>query len=395
MQKEKLVKDLEKILYKYNFFDQLHEEQKLTLKNYSVEVLLELLQRNTQLVERKQASINFLPGERDVMGITRLYEEIGAANDISSRLAAIRTSALKVLSESIFDEKKAKETARSYFWKKFDCDAKEIAEENRLEQLKPQMAGIEFYSWVKTKKVFLEEESKKHIKDRILLTAQLKNESKYINIYLRKLSISSFKIKINEGEAEEIEVIYGSGKTRKGMSYSLSDGEKTALAFAYFLSKIRYEVIDNAQKKLDDYIVVVDDPVCSLDENRVFATAYVIKNMFGISRSKDGRVYTQNSKQLFVFSHNLVFLKFMGNILEKEENQNRADFYFENGNVSSLPQALQNYQTAYFYKMLQLIMKQQNTIYPIILELFLKHFCHLNYVGSKKEVLMKNISLPV
>ena len=58
----------------------------------------------------------------------------------------------------------------------------------------------------------------------------------------------------------------------------LSEGEKTAIAFAYFMAKIQsYE--DN----IKDSILVVDDPICSLDDNilyRVFNQILKFKNQF-------------------------------------------------------------------------------------------------------------------
>ena len=58
----------------------------------------------------------------------------------------------------------------------------------------------------------------------------------------------------------------------------LSEGEKTAIAFAYFMAKIQ-----SYKDVIGDSILVVDDPICSLDDNilyRVFNQILKFKNQF-------------------------------------------------------------------------------------------------------------------
>lgn len=71
--------------------------------------------------------------------------------------------------------------------------------------------------------------------------------------------------------------------------YSLSEGDKSALALAFFLTKL--ELDGNIQDK----IVVFDDPVSSFDLNRKSTT---ISKLIG---------FGQQAKQLFVFTHNIIF----------------------------------------------------------------------------------------
>lgn len=80
---------------------------------------------------------------------------------------------------------------------------------------------------------------------------------------------------------------------RKGGDYAkvLSEGEKTAIALCYFLSKINEE-----GKRSKERVVVIDDPVSSLDSKaRNFAFALIQ------SECKD-------CKQLFLLTHNIHFL---------------------------------------------------------------------------------------
>jgi wobble nucleotide-excising tRNase len=75
---------------------------------------------------------------------------------------------------------------------------------------------------------------------------------------------------------------------------SLSEGEKNFIALAYFIYSI-----NDAQNKLDnDGIVMIDDPVSSLDKQAIFQIFSIIVN----------EIKRNQSRQYFLFTHNLDFL---------------------------------------------------------------------------------------
>ncbi|MES1934665.1 hypothetical protein T35B1_18773 [Salinisphaera shabanensis T35B1] len=86
----------------------------------------------------------------------------------------------------------------------------------------------------------------------------------------------------------------------------LSEGEKTAIAFVYFITKLKEN--DN---KMDETIVVVDDPVSSFDSNHLF-------HAYSFLRSNCDRV-----AQLFVLTHNFTYFKLIRDWFEGI-NHNRA-----------------------------------------------------------------------
>lgn len=73
---------------------------------------------------------------------------------------------------------------------------------------------------------------------------------------------------------------------------NLSEGEKTAIAFVYFIIKLKEN--DN---KMENTIVVVDDPVSSFDSNHLF-------HAYSFLRSN-----CDKAKQLFVLTHNFTYFK--------------------------------------------------------------------------------------
>lgn len=223
--------------------------------------------------------------------------------------------------------------------------------------------------------------------------ARMKNESKYVNGYLKQLGVHNFEIDIDVSKTQEnISIRFMNGTNENKQMNCLSEGEKTSLAFAYFLSKLQYEIIDNTNAKMDDCIIVIDDPVSSLDENRLFTTAYLIDTFFA------------KAEQLFVFSHNLIFLKFFGNIIKSQTNE-RNDYFVDQLNgiplLKSLPKALQNYQTAYFQKLEEIIefvekhiidyetaKKYLPSYIRVVLETFLSFkFYHLKQGSSNEKFL--------
>lgn len=86
-----------------------------------------------------------------------------------------------------------------------------------------------------------------------------------------------------------IEIKQEDHATDPSFRYSLSEGDKTALALAFFLAKL------DVGGNLQDKIIVFDDPVSSFDLNRKSTT---ISNLIS---------FGQQAKQLFVFTHNILF----------------------------------------------------------------------------------------
>jgi wobble nucleotide-excising tRNase len=77
---------------------------------------------------------------------------------------------------------------------------------------------------------------------------------------------------------------------------NLSEGEKTAVAFVYFVVQLNDRDFD-----INEGIVVIDDPVSSLDSNSLFQAFAFLKNA------------VKGAKQVFLFTHNFAFLKLLLN----------------------------------------------------------------------------------
>ena len=109
---------------------------------------------------------------------------------------------------------------------------------------------------------------------------------------------SEFGLEINRQQVE----ITGERPTTGGAWFNntLSGGDRTALAFAFFLASLE------RREDLNDTIVVIDDPLSSLDYARRQATATMIQRL------------APEVMQLMVLSHDLSFLCIAERLLKKQ-----------------------------------------------------------------------------
>ena len=123
---------------------------------------------------------------------------------------------------------------------------------------------------------------------------------------------------------------------------TLSEGEVTFITFLYFLQWIKGSL--NEEEVTQDRIIVIDDPISSLDSNVLFVVSSLLKDV--IYKVLDGE---SNIKQVFVLTHNVYFhkeLSFIGNgnnpnknihywILRKKDEITNIQYYDMYNPISS------------------------------------------------------------
>ena len=157
------------------------------------------------------------------------------------------------------------------------------------------------------------EDKKKSERDKLdgLMTATLSQYEKSINTLLKNFG-ASFSIKgmgANfRGAAPRTEyglLLRGKDIALEGgqpsFSSALSEGDKRTLAFAFFVASTL------ADSKLSTRIVVIDDPMCSLDLNRKHHTRSVLKRLHS------------KAEQLILLAHDPYFLRDLRDALRKED----------------------------------------------------------------------------
>lgn len=90
----------------------------------------------------------------------------------------------------------------------------------------------------------------------------------------------------------------------------LSEGEKTAFALLYFLKSL-----EDHRGKLEETIVVIDDPVSSLDASALFTA-------FGFIKER-----TEKAKQIIVLTHDFAFFNLVKGWFRLFDKQNQSRYY--------------------------------------------------------------------
>ncbi|MFO0814112.1 MAG: AAA family ATPase [Gemmatales bacterium] len=119
-----------------------------------------------------------------------------------------------------------------------------------------------------------------------------------VNQLLTSFGFRSFTL--SEGETESTyKLIRADGTTAKE---TLSEGEKTFVTFLYFYHLLKGSISESGIT--NDRIVVIDDPVSSLDSDILFIVGSLIKGLFAEVREKKSLI-----KQIIVLTHNVYFHK--------------------------------------------------------------------------------------
>jgi wobble nucleotide-excising tRNase len=99
--------------------------------------------------------------------------------------------------------------------------------------------------------------------------------------------------------------------TRRGApAKRLSEGEKTAIAFLYFVVQLNEQGFDREQS-----VIVIDDPISSLDSASIYQAFAFLKNS------------VSEAKQVFMLTHSFDFLKLLLNWLRHAKNAKKSSFF--------------------------------------------------------------------
>lgn len=145
------------------------------------------------------------------------------------------------------------------------------------------------------------------------LESTLSNESLGAEKFNEKLNIflgyDELRLEFNKA-LKGYEIIR---KSTNSKAHKLSEGEKTAIAFVYFLTKIK----ENGNK-IEDSIIVIDDPISSFDNNKLFSAYSCIKCEF------------DNCKQIFILTHNFNFFKLIRDWMQtkKKKTEEKTEKYY-------------------------------------------------------------------
>lgn len=129
------------------------------------------------------------------------------------------------------------------------------------------------------------------------------------------------------------------------LAKNLSEGEKTAIAFAYFIARVQ-----DGRHPLADTRIIIDDPISSLDASHLFNTYALIKTQLA------------GCRQLFVLTHSFEFYNLIREWAFNDENRNKPQAEWskwsifllvriDGGNaiLNEIPKVLLKFKSEYHY----------------------------------------------
>lgn len=125
-----------------------------------------------------------------------------------------------------------------------------------------------------------------------------------INKILKDSGFQGFSLRKKEDVQNTYEVIRDNGE----IAENLSEGERNFIAFLYFYHVVRGSYSSDEHK---DKVVVIDDPVSSMDSTALFLVSSIVREMINVCRNnteyKNPKVPGDYIKQIFILTHNVYF----------------------------------------------------------------------------------------
>jgi wobble nucleotide-excising tRNase len=245
-------------------------------------------------------------------------------NELASNFTKARVDALK--------------QARYHYVQQFENDQAATGLEERKIRLASRSGRLKAYAAVLKPEISnlqaqisQAQQGREQINDR--LTSMLGSEAVQIQVVKDAMDQDRFQLVRKTG----------------AVAKNLSDGERTAVAFSYFLTKLK----EIKPSEFKDTIVYIDDPISSLDANHIFQVTAAIRALFFKQHDKNAPWET-TCKQLFVSTHNFEFFNLLREI-KPVANSKGARLYLirriaENSStLEDMPASLARYQSEYHF----------------------------------------------
>lgn len=236
------------------------------------------------------------------------------------------------------------------------------------------------------------------------LNKSIKNTSDTVNRMnemLCETRFQGFHLRERADIPNHYEVIRENGEVAK----NLSEGERNFISFLYF-----YHLVRGSQSRTEEKpkIVVIDDPVSSMDSSTLYIVGSLVREMFKVCyNNTDYKGDTELGdyiKQIFILTHNVYF---HNEVTYKQEKNFRSTSFFKilkTNNVSSVvlcvrpdpkrPSEDENYNPLQnSYKALWTELKETKTAIPAlnvirqILEYYFMQMCGYDRKELRQRVL--------
>jgi len=232
------------------------------------------------------------------------------------------------------------------------------------------------------------------------LTAQLKSivkgKEKFEDFIKHFLNRNDISIEVTDDNKFQI-------KRGTHLAKNLSEGEKTAIAFAHFMV-----MLDSIGRDMQNQIVFIDDPISSLDANHVAQVSSLINTFFfrkGLDEANPNRCCNY-FMQLFISTHNFEFFSFLNdaNNLKKKKKKNGQEeptlgkYFIKRINetksiITQMPKAFGKCKSEYVYLFSEIdkykkggCQEEDGYLMPNIIRRFLEIYTLIKLPGNHDEM---------
>jgi wobble nucleotide-excising tRNase len=138
-----------------------------------------------------------------------------------------------------------------------------------------------------------------------------------INRTLKSYGFLNFEIVPSTEDTNQYRIQREDGSVAES---TLSEGEITFITFLYFLQRAKGGLTEDSVS--DERVLVIDDPISSLDSNVLFVVSVLIKDILSAVKNDRGVI-----RQVILLTHNVYFHKEVSYISGKAELNNETHFW--------------------------------------------------------------------
>lgn len=271
------------------------------------EIILQILKSNTQLLEKKKSSPSVS------IELNRVSEQIKLVNSIIEIVNEEINKHNNIAENQTAEQNKLKSQIWKYITNELQLDYNYYVE---------NILNIEKAIKSLAENIKNNQQKVSDIEIEIgVLEKQIKSIKPTVDSINRVLCNSGFKnffLKATEDE-RHYKIVRPDGNSAK---QTLSEGERSFIVFLYFYHLLQ-GVLNVNENINEDRIVIIDDPVSSLDSEVLFIVSTLIKQFLNNVRNDTGSI-----KQIFILTHNTYFFKEVTFISNRDSKNKRNDTMF-------------------------------------------------------------------
>ena len=205
-----------------------------------------------------------------------------------------------------------------------------------------------------------------------------------INRLLKAYGFTGFSIAKSNSKENAYQIQRPDGTLAEN---TLSEGEETFISFLYFMQLTKGAT--DTKHISDHKIIVLDDPICSLDSTILYIVSTMVKNLI-----YDIRNNTSDVDQLFILTHNVFFHKEASFIDGRKNELSDVNFWIirKEDNISKIISYGMKNPISTSYELLWEELKESKTSSLITIQNIMRRIIenYFGMLGTKKDIYLEN-----